>query len=492
MSDSKIFEITPDTEFETVVGLEVHAQLTTNSKAFAPVSIEFGKSPNTNVTPLCLGHPGTLPVPNENLIRYIIKMGLATNCSIAEKSIFARKNYFYPDMPKGYQISQFENPICENGHVMIDLEDGSEKKIGITRIHMEEDAGKSIHDLEPHNTLIDLNRAGTPLIEIVSEPDIRSPQEAYAYLSIIKRIVQYLGVCDGNMEEGSLRCDANVSIRPKGSDRFGTRTEIKNLNSFKNVERAITYEVERQREVLISGGEIIQQTLLWDPNRLETRQMRSKEEAHDYRYFPEPDIPPVVVTADFLEEITSELPELPTTKYERFVKEFGLPKKDANIITENQAIANYFEEVVKIGVKPKSASNVVLTEVMRVLNESDYDIQNFPVEPVRLASVIQLKEDNKISSSAMQTIFNEMLTASESPEELAKNMNLIQVSDTGVIEPLVDEVLDVFPDKVNEFVNGRDGLMGFFVGQIMKKSQGKANPKMVNDLIRNKIQQRFS
>jgi len=324
-----------NSKYEAVIGLEVHAQLLTESKAFAPVSTEYGGSPNTQVTPLCLGHPGTLPVLNENLVRYIIKMGLATSCSIAEKSIFARKNYFYPDLPKGYQISQFDTPICYEGYIDIELED-YDKRIGVTRIHMEEDAGKSIHDQDPYHTLVDLNRAGTPLIEIVSEPDMRTPKEAYEYLTKIKQIVQYLEICDGNMEEGSLRCDANVSIRPRGQEALGTRTELKNMNSFRNVERAIQYEIERQIDVVESGGEVVQKTLLWDANKLETRQMRTKEEAHDYRYFPEPDLPPVVVTEELLKDIEADLPELPNVRLKRFINDLGLNEEDAINLTESR------------------------------------------------------------------------------------------------------------------------------------------------------------
>ncbi len=474
-------------KYEAVIGLEVHAQLLTESKAFAPVSSEYGGAPNTQVTPLCLGHPGTLPVLNENLVRYTLRMGLATNCKIAEKSIFARKNYFYPDLPKGYQISQYETPICYEGNIHIELED-YEKKIGITRIHMEEDAGKSIHDQDPYHTLIDLNRAGTPLIEIVSEPDIRTPQEAYAYLRKIKQIVQYLEVCDGNMEEGSLRCDANVSIRPRGQEEFGTRTELKNMNSFRNVERALTYEIERQIELVESGGEVVQQTLLWDPNKLETRQMRSKEEAHDYRYFPEPDLPPVIVTSKMLDEVKEELPELPDVRFERFVDELGLSHDDAEILTESRYLADYFEEALDILDEPKAIANVVLTEVLRVLNEESITILDFSISPERLTELISLKMDDKINSSAMQTIFNEMLENGESPMELAKEMNLIQVSDTGFIEPIIEDVIKSNPDEVQRYRDGKKALIGFFIGQVMKKSKGKANPKLVREIIANKLE----
>lgn len=480
---------TAEQNFETIIGLEVHAQLLTESKAFTPVSTEFGGAPNTQVSPLCLGHPGTLPVPNENLIRYIIRLGLATNCEVAEKSIFARKNYFYPDLPKGYQISQYETPICFNGQVDIELEDGSTKRIGITRIHMEEDAGKSIHDQDPNNSLIDLNRAGTPLIEIVSEPDIRSPQEAYAYLTKIKQLVQYLEICDGNMEEGSLRCDANVSVRPKGQEKFGTRTEVKNLNSFRNVERALTYEVERQKETIINGGQVVQQTLLWDANLLQTRQMRSKEEAHDYRYFPEPDIPPIVVDQPFLDEIKAELPELPHTRYQRFLNELGLPDFDAKVITSDRYLADYFETVCnKASASPKKVSNLVITEIRRVLNEQSITIRDFTITEGQLAGLITLRESDKINSSAMQTIFNEMIKSDKDAETLADEMNLLQVSDSGFLEGIVDEVIDANPDEVQRYRDGKKGLMGFFVGQVMKKSQGKANPQMVKDLITSRLE----
>ncbi|MCC5913907.1 MAG: Asp-tRNA(Asn)/Glu-tRNA(Gln) amidotransferase subunit GatB [Balneolaceae bacterium] len=469
-------------KYEAVIGLEVHAQLLTESKAFAPVSSQYGGAPNTQVTPLCLGHPGTLPVLNENLVRYIIKMGLATGCSIAEKSIFARKNYFYPDLPKGYQISQYDTPICYGGKIEIELEEYN-KTIGITRIHMEEDAGKSIHDQDPYHTLVDLNRAGTPLIEIVSEPDIRTASEAYHYLSKIKQIVQYLGICDGNMEEGSLRCDANVSIRPRGREKFGTRTELKNMNSFRNVERAINFEIERQIELVESGGEVVQQTLLWDPNKLETRQMRSKEEAHDYRYFPEPDLPPVVVTDELLDDIKKELPELPSVRYKRFIKELGLSEDDSYILTETRAMADFYEEALTHLNEPKAVANLVLTEVLRVLNEQSISIEAFSIQPKPLTELIQLKLDDKISSSAMQQIFNEMLKSDKSASDLAKEMNLLQVSDTGFLDPIVDEVIASNPDEVERYKGGKKQLIGFFIGQVMQRSKGKANPKMVRELI---------
>lgn len=472
--------------FEAVIGLEVHAQLLTKSKAFAAVPPIYGEAPNTMVTPLCLGHPGTLPVVNENLVRYIIKMGLATNCKIAEKSIFARKNYFYPDLPKGYQISQFDTPICYDGFIDIELEE-YDKRIGLTRIHMEEDAGKSIHDQDPYNTLVDLNRAGTPLIEIVSEPDLRTPQEAYAYLSKIKQIVQYLEVCDGNMEEGSLRCDANVSVRPRGQEKFGTRTELKNMNSFRNVEKAIEFEIYRQIELIESGGTVVQQTRLWDTSKMQTRVMRSKEEAHDYRYFPEPDLPPIIVTSEMLEEIKAELPELADVRQKRFVEEYGMSEVDAVTLTENRYLADFFEEVADAAGNAKAASNLVLSEVLRVLNEKAMDIGEFPVSAERLAELIKLKEEDKINSSAMQTIFFSMLDEDKSAEDLAKEMNLIQVSDSGFLEELLDKIIADNPDEVERFKGGKKQLMGFFVGQAMKASQGKANPKMITQMINKKL-----
>lgn len=473
-------------KYEAVIGLEVHAQLLTKSKAFAPVSTEFGASPNTQVTPLCLGHPGTLPVLNENLVRYIIKMGLATDCQVARKSIFARKNYFYPDLPKGYQISQYDTPICFGGHIDIRAEAGL-KTIGITRIHMEEDAGKSIHDQDPYHTLIDLNRAGVPLIEIVSEPDIRSPKQAYEYLKRIKQIVQYLEICDGNMEEGSLRCDANVSVRPRGQEEFGTRTELKNMNSFRNVERAIQYEIDRQIDLIEEGGTVVQQTLLWDANKMETRTMRSKEEAHDYRYFPEPDIPPVIVNDSMLEAIKAELPEMPDKRKQRFIETLNMSDDDAQNLTEDRYLADYYESVLKHVDNPKAASSLVLTEVLRVLNEKSIGIRGFSVDPARLAGLIRLREEDKISSSAQTEIFNAMVEGEKPAEAYAKEMNLMQVSDSGFLEPIVEQVIAENSDEVERYRQGKKGLIGFFIGQVMQQSQGKANPQMVREMLTKKL-----
>lgn len=470
-------------DFEAVIGLEVHAQLLTQSKAFAPVAAQYGQAPNTQISPLCLGHPGTLPLVNENLIRYIIKMGLATNCSIAPKSIFARKNYFYPDLPKGYQISQFETPICEGGYIDIEVE-GYSKCIGITRIHMEEDAGKSIHDQDPYNTLVDLNRAGTPLIEIVSEPDLRTPEEAYAYLSKIKQIVQYLEICDGNMEEGSLRCDANVSVRPRGSKKFGTRTELKNMNSFRNVEKAIDFEIYRQIELIEAGGKVVQQTLLWDTIKMETRIMRSKEEAHDYRYFPEPDLPPIIVTNVLLDSIKEELPELAHIRQQRFIEQYHLSVIDAITLTENRYLADFFEELVSKSGQVKASVSLVLSDVLRVLNEQSITIQDFPLSATRLAELLDLRASDKVSSTAKQTIFNAMLEQGYSAQELAEKLNLLQVSDSNYMDDLVKQVIEANPDEAARYKEGKKQLMGFFVGQVMKASKGKANPKMANELVR--------
>lgn len=475
-------------DYEAVIGLEVHAQLLTQTKAFTPVVSEYGALPNRNITPLCLGHPGTLPVLNEKLVEYIIKLGLATGCSVAEKSIFARKNYFYPDLPKGYQISQYETPICFHGELEIELKTYA-KTIGITRIHMEEDAGKSIHDQDPYHTLIDLNRAGTPLIEIVSEPDLRTPQEAYAYLTKIRQIVRYLEICDGNMEEGSLRCDANVSIRPRGQEEFGTRTELKNMNSFRNVEKAITYEIERQIDVVKSGGKVVQQTLLWDPVKQVTRKMRSKEEAHDYRYFPEPDLPPVMVTQEMLDELRSQLPELPSVRQKRFHDELGLPEEAAQTITENRYLADYFEEICSHHNDPKAVSNLLLTEVLRVLNEEKIDIRDFPVSAKSLAKLIEMKAEDKISSTAMQQIFTALTqNPDQSPMELAQKLNVLQVSDDSFLQPIIQEVLLANPDEVQRYREGKKALIGFFIGEVMKRSRGKANPKQVKETLTKELE----
>jgi len=473
-------------DFEAVIGLEVHAQLLTQTKAFAPVESEYGEAPNTQVSPICLGHPGTLPVLNENLIHYTIKMGLATHCSIAPRSIFARKNYFYPDLPKGYQISQYKTPICYDGKIEIELED-RKKVIGITRIHMEEDSGKSIHDQDPLHSLIDLNRAGASLIEIVSEPDLRTPAEAYAYLTRIRQIVQYLEICDGNMEEGSLRCDANVSVRRRGAHEFGTRTELKNMNSFRNVEKAIQYEIDRQIALIESGGEVVQQTLLWDPSLMQTRMMRSKEEAHDYRYFPEPDLPPVLVTEALLNEIRSEIPEMPDKRRLRFIQEYKLSFDDAVTLTENRYLADYYEQLTELTGEAKASASLILTSVLRVLNEKGWKIQEFTIQPDRLAGLIELRSSDKINSTAMNQIFDQMVDHPESAAQIAEKLNVMQVSDESFLDPIVERVLAEHPDEVEKYKSGKTALIGFFIGKIMQQSGGKANPEQARKTVMDKL-----
>ena len=480
-------------KYEPVIGLEIHAQMKTASKAFCRCSTEFKAPPNTNICPVCLGHPGTLPVLNKNLVEYIIRLGLATNCGIRERSIFARKNYFYPDLPKGYQISQFDQPICSDGFI-----ETTGNRIGITRIHMEEDSGKSIHDISSDESLVDLNRCGVPLIEIVSEPDIRTPQEAYEYLTILKQLVVYLDICDGNMEEGSLRCDANVSVRKKGVKEFGTKCEVKNLNSFKNVTEALEYEIKRQAELLESGGKVIHQTMTYDAKTRTTAVMRSKEEAHDYRYFPEPDLVTVYVGRKQIEEIKSSLPELPAEKARRFINELGIPVYDAEVLTQDSAIADYFEAVCGglksgpagglTGKNYKAASNWLMTDVMRVLNEKKIGIKDYNVKAGNLAVLINMIAEGKISNNIAKEVYAEMLKiedggSRQNPELIVTERNLVQVTDTGEIEKIVQKVIDDNPGETTRYKNGETKLLGFFVGKVMKESKGKANPKTVNELL---------
>lgn len=477
--------------YEPVIGLEVHAQLLTNSKAFCSCSTKFGNEPNSNVCPVCLGMPGVLPVLNKNLVEFILKMGLATNCTIAPRSVFARKNYFYPDLPKGYQISQYEEPICANGFVEIELHDGSRKKIGITRIHMEEDAGKSIHDLDA-DTLVDVNRCGVPLIEIVSEPDIRTPHEAYQYLYKIKQIVTYLGICDGNMEEGSLRCDANVSVRLKGETKFGTKTEVKNMNSFRFVEKALEFEINRQIALIEDGGKVVQETLLWDSVKGVAVPMRSKEEAHDYRYFPDPDLVPVLVDEKWISDVEKTLPELPTARRDRFVHEYKLPKYDADILTTEKELADFFEGAIS-NLKTKSeenyklASNWTMGDVLRVVNDEKIALSDFPVSPAHLGEMINLITNGTISGKIAKDVFEEMLKTEESPTIIVEKKGLVQVSDTGAIEKIVNEVLANNRDQIEKYLGGKNQVFGFFVGETMKASKGKANPKIVNELLKRKL-----
>ncbi len=477
-------------EYEAIIGLEVHCQLSTQSKIFCGCKTDFGAQQNTQVCPVCLGMPGVLPVLNRRAVEFAIRMGLATHCRIAEHSIFARKNYFYPDLPKGYQISQYEEPLCEDGYLEIELESGEKKRIHIIRIHLEEDAGKSVHAedyVSENETLIDLNRCGVPLIEIVSGPDIRSPREAYHYLVRIRQLVRYLEICDGNMEQGSLRCDANISVRPKGQDAFGVKTELKNMNSFRNVERALEYEIQRQIAMLERGEPIQQETLLWDAARNRVVPMRSKEYAHDYRYFPEPDLVPLMISSEWLQAIAAQLPELPVARRERFVRDYRLPEYDAAVLTEEKPVADYFEAVVKAGADAKQASNWVMGDVLRVLKEEKIEISAFPVKPEALAEMIQLITDGTISSKLAKTVFEEMRKTQKSAKQIVEEKGLVQITDTGAIERVVDEVLAANPKEVERYRQGEEKLIGFFVGQVMRATRGKANPQMVNQLLRQKL-----
>jgi aspartyl-tRNA(Asn)/glutamyl-tRNA(Gln) amidotransferase subunit B len=474
------------TQYEAVIGLEVHAQMLTETKIFCGCPTTFGAEPNTQTCPVCIGMPGVLPVLNRKALEAAIRTGLATNCRIASYSRFARKNYFYPDLPKGYQISQYELPFCEGGSVEITV-DGGVRKIGITRIHMEEDAGKNIHEAGGSFSYVDLNRAGVPLMEIVSEPDLRSPAEAAAYMKKLRTILRYLGVCDGNMEQGSLRCDANVSVRPKGQSELGTRTEIKNINSFRFVEKAIEYEIRRQIKVLGEGGAIVQETRLWDASLEVTQSMRSKEEAHDYRYFPEPDLVPFVVSAEWTDALRDALPELPDVKKDRFLSRYGLPDHDADLLTSEKALADWYEAVVSAGGQPKAVSNWIMGELMRYLNEEGRSIEECPISPAQLASMLGLIDDGTISGKIAKTVFEEMYRTGKDPAVIVREKGLVQISDEGALESVIDEVLLKNPDEVGRYRAGEEKLLGFLVGQIMKLTKGKANPQRVNELLRKKL-----
>lgn len=462
----------------------------TKSKAFCKCSTEFNSPPNTNVCPVCLGHPGTLPVLNKNLVEFIMRLGIATNCDIREHSIFARKNYFYPDLPKGYQISQYDQPICSGGTVDI-----QGKQIGITRIHMEEDAGKSIHDFATDESLVDLNRCGVPLIEIVSEPDMRTAQQAYDYLTKLKQLVVYLDICDGNMEEGSLRCDANVSVKMKDEKKFGTKCEVKNLNSFKNVSDAIDYEIKRQIQVIESGSSVVHETMTYDAKSRTTTPMRTKEEAHDYRYFPEPDLVTVYVDSKWKDKVKSELPELPDEKIERFIKNYSLPKYDVEVLTQNREIADYFENVTELIDKNsyKTASNWVMTEVMRVLNDEKIEIIDFWIREKNLSTLINMIAQGKISNNIAKEVYSQMLnvkdrnSTNQNPEYIVKEKNLLQVTDSSEIEKAVKKVIEENPGEAKRYKDGETKLLGFFVGKVMKETGGKANPKTVNELLISKL-----
>lgn len=474
--------------WETVIGLEVHAQLKTQSKIFSSASTAFGSAPNTQVSLVDLAMPGTLPVLNEQVVIMAIKFGLGTQSKIAEKSVFDRKNYFYPDLPKGYQISQFTLPIVYDGHLDIELEDGGTKRIGITRAHLEEDAGKSLHEDFAGMTGIDLNRAGTPLLEIVSEPELRNAKEAIAYLKKLHTLVRYLEICDGNMQEGSFRCDANVSVRPVGQKEFGTRAEIKNLNSFKFIEKAINHEVARQIALIESGKQVIQETRLYDVDKDETRSMRSKEDSHDYRYFPDPDLLPVVVTQAAIADIKANLPELPEQKRQRFIEEYQLSDIDANQLISNKDLADYFEQVVKAADgQAKLAANWVMVELTGALNKAESDIKHSPISAEQLGGLLRRITDNTISGKIAKQVFDAMLQGQGDADAIIEQQGLKQVTDTGAIEKLVDEVIANNPKQVEQYRSGKDKVFGFFVGQVMKLSQGKANPDQVNALLKQKL-----
>lgn len=478
-------------KYQLVVGLEVHAQLRTRSKAYSGDLNEYGSLPNSNTAPLTLGHPGTLPRINKKVIEYAIKLGLATNCEIRRSMHFARKNYFYADLPKGYQITQDKTPICYGGHLEVADEEGNPKKIGITRIHIEEDAGKSIHDQDPFNTLVDLNRAGVPLLEIVSEPDIRSLEEAYNYLAEVRRLVRYLEICDGNMEEGSMRCDANVSVMLKGRKEFGTRCEVKNMNSLRNVQRAIDFEMKRQIKILEEGGTIWQETRSFDAVNGTTFTLRGKEDAHDYRYFPEPDLQPLTLTEHDIERVKSEMPPLPKSLFRKFTQELNLSEYDAGILIESKPIALYFNELSSHTKNYKAAANWVIGEVKSHLNQTATSIEEFPLPPAKIAEIIALIDEDKISnSSASQQLFPKLL---ESPEktavEIATEHNLLQESDDDWLLELVNQALEAYPDKVEAYKKGNKGLLGLFMGEVMKLSNRKANPKMASEILRKSLEE---
>jgi len=476
-------------KYEVIVGLEVHAQLSTHSKMYCGDSAEFGGSPNTHVSVLSLGHPGTLPMVNETAVEYAVKIGLATHSDIRHENQFARKNYFYADLPKGYQITQDKTPICTNGRIEFELE-GEKKSVRLTRIHMEEDAGKSIHDIDPYFTLVDLNRAGVPLIEIVSEPDIRSGDEAMAYLAEVRKLVRYLGICDGNMEEGSMRCDANVSVRLKGTTAYNPRSEVKNMNSMRNVKRAIEFEFTRQVDALEAGEKLTQETRGFDAVKGITLTQRSKEHAHDYRYFPEPDLPPVILTDEYIQAVKAAMPKLSAELKEEYVSKYGLPEYDARLLSDDKFTSEYFNKLIALTKNYKAASNWMLGPVKSYLNENGLEIQDFKVAPEKLVALIALIDEGKTNFSVASTkIFPVMVEQTDKePLKIAEELNLLQSSDEGMIAGLIDEVLAKFPEKVAEYKGGKTGLLGLFVGEVMKASKGKADPKLTNKLVQEKLQ----
>jgi aspartyl-tRNA(Asn)/glutamyl-tRNA(Gln) amidotransferase subunit B len=476
-------------KYEPIIGLEIHVQLNTRSKAYSSDGTTYGAMPNTQTNAISLGHPGTLPMVNQKVIEFAVRLGIACNCNIRERNEYARKNYFYADLPKGYQITQDTTPICTGGFVEIKDGDGQPKRIGLTRIHMEEDSGKSIHDIDPFNTLIDLNRAGTPLLEIVSEPEFRSGQEAYNYLQEMRRLVRYLDISDGNMEEGSLRCDVNVSIRPRGREKFGTKVEVKNLNSFRNVQKAIDYEIKRQYEVYEGGGMVEQQTMTFDAGKGATTLLRAKEDAHDYRYFPEPDLQPVLVKQDFIDTVKSELPPLPKELLEKYLS-LGLSEYDANLLTETKEVALYFEDVIADTKNHKAAANWVMGNVKSYMNDRAISIDQFPLKPKVIANLIDLVDKGVVSNSAASgELFKALIQSPEKdPAALAKELNLIQESDSDALLELVDKALAKFPEKVEEYKGGKVGLLGLFMGEVMKLSGGKADPKVASKLVKQQLE----
>lgn len=473
-------------QYEPVIGLEIHAQLLTRSKIFCGCSTKFGGSPNTHTCPVCLGMPGVLPVLNREVVEFTIRTALATHCSVAQYSQFARKNYFYPDLPKGYQISQYESPLARNGWVEIESSRGS-KKIRVHRIHMEEDAGKLIHDEYQPLSYVDFNRTGVPLMEIVSEPDIASPEEAAEYLRTVRDILRYLEICDGNMEEGSLRCDANISLRPVGTSGLGTKTELKNMNSFRNVQKALEFEIRRQNALLERGEPVIQETRLWDANRNITLSMRGKEEAHDYRYFPDPDLVPIVVEQDWIDKVSAALPELPEAKRERFISEYGLPAYDARVLTSSKALANYFEKMVSEFPQPKTVSNWMMSELLRELNRDSRDIADCPVSPENFVQLLMLLETGVISGKIAKAVFGDMYLTGKSARRIVDEKGLVQVRDESEIESAIDKVLADNPAEVAQYRAGKEKLIGFFVGQVMRITKGKANPQLVNEILGKKL-----
>jgi aspartyl-tRNA(Asn)/glutamyl-tRNA(Gln) amidotransferase subunit B len=478
-------------EFEAVIGLEIHIQLQTKSKAFSFDSTEYGALPNTQVSPISLGHPGTLPKHNKTAVEMAIKMGLALECDIRRINQYSRKNYFYADLPKGYQITQFDTPLCNNGYVTIKLKDGIEKNIRLTRIHMEEDTGKSMHDQDLNDTLVDYNRAGTPLIEVVTEPDVKSGDEAYAFVTEIRRLVRYLEICDGNMEEGSLRCDANISVMPKGSTVFGTKVEVKNMNSISNVKRAIDFEIQRQIELINDGGSVMGETRGFNGLAGTTFSMRKKEAINDYRYFPEPDLPPTIITQEYIDEVKSKMPELPRALFKRFTTEYGLSEYDASVLIDDKLSAFYFENVCKITNNYKAVSNWITVAIRGYLNENAMSIDEFKLTPAQIAEIIDLIDKGAINHTiASQKLFPALLESPEmSPSDLVAELNLSINSDTSFIEEIIDEVLNLYPEKVEEYRSGKKGLLGMFVGEVMKRSKGKADPKITNQLISLKLDQ---